>query len=67
MNDCFTDVRNKLFVLKNRWKRKSVRIDGIAEDPWKHGKVQRKKKVHSLLSEELGINDVVIERKTANN
>ena len=54
-------------MLKNRWRRKSVRIDGIAEDPWKHGKVQRKKKVHSLLSEELGINDVVIERKTANN
>ena len=60
VDNSLTDIRNKLNELEDRSRRNNIRIDGIAEEPgetWEEceGKVQR------LLSEELNINDVVIE------
>ena len=60
VNDSLTDI-NKLTELEDRSRKNNIRIDGIAEEPgetWEEcdGNVQR------FLSEELDVNDVVIER-----
>ena len=60
VNDSLTGIRNKLTELEDRSRRNKIRIDGTAEEPgetW--GKCERK--FQRLLSEELDINDVVIE------
>ena len=61
VNDSLTDVRNNLTELEDRSRRNNILIDGIAEEP---GETWEKceRKVQRLLSEELDINDVVIER-----
>ena len=61
VNDSLTDIRNKLTELEDRSRRNNIRIDEIAEDP---GETCEKfeNKIQRLLTEELDINDVVIER-----
>ena len=61
VNDSLTDIRNKLTELEDRSRRNNIRIDGIAEEPGETWE-ECERKVHRLLSEELDINDVVIER-----
>ena len=61
VNYSLTDIRNKLTELEDRSRRNNIRIDGIAEEPGKTWE-EFARKVHRLLSEELDINDVVIER-----
>ena len=62
VNDSLTDIRNRLAELEDRSRRNNIRIDGgIAEEPreiWE----ECERKVQHLLSEELDINDVIIER-----
>ena len=60
MNDSLADIRNKLTELEDRSRRNNIRIDGIAEEPGETWE-ECERKVHRLLSEELDINDVVIE------
>ena len=60
VNDCMTDIKNKLAELEDRSRRNNVQLDGIAEEPeetWEEceGKVQ------GLLSEKPDVNDVVKE------
>ena len=61
VNDSLTDIRNKSTELENKSRRNNIRIDRTAEEP---GETQEEceRKVQRLLSEELDINDVVIER-----
>ena len=61
VNDSLADIRNKLTELEDRSRRNNIRIDGIAEEPGETWE-ECERKVHRLLSEELDINDVVIER-----
>ena len=61
MNDSLKNIRNKLTELEDRSRRNNIRIDGIAEEPWETWE-ESERKVQSLLSEDLDINDVVIER-----
>ena len=61
VNDSLTDIRNKLTELEDRSRRNNIRIDGIAKEP-EVAREECERKVHRLLSEELDINDVVIER-----
>ena len=61
VNDSSTDIRNKLTELEDRSRRNNKRIDGIAEEPGETWE-ECEKKVQRLLSEELDINNVVIER-----
>ena len=61
VNDSLADIRNKLSELEDRSRRNNIRIDGIAEEPGETWE-ECERKVHRLLSEELDINDVVIER-----
>ena len=61
VNDSLVDIKNKLTELEDRSRRNNIRIDGIAEEPgetWEECET----KAHRLLSEDLDINDVVIER-----
>ena len=59
VNDRLTDIRNKLTELVSR--RNNMRIDGTAQEPGETWE-ECERKVQRLLSEELDINDVVIER-----
>ena len=61
VNDSLMDIRNKLTELEDRSRRNNVRIDGIAEEPGETWE-QCERKVQRLLSEELDINYVAIER-----
>ena len=61
VNDCSADIRNKLTELEDGSRRNNIRIDGIAKEPGETWE-ECERKVHRLLSEELDINDVVIER-----
>ena len=61
VNDSLADIRNKLTELEDRSRRNNIRIDRIAEEPGETWE-ECERKVHRLLSEELDINDVVIER-----
>ena len=61
VNNSLTDIRNKLTELEDRSRRNNIRIDGIAEEPGETWE-ECERKVQRLLSEELDINDVVIER-----
>ena len=61
VNDSLTDIRNKLTELEDRQRRNNIRIDGIAEEPGETWE-ECERKVQRLLSEELDINNVVIER-----
>ena len=61
VNDSLADIRDKLTELEDRSRRNNIRIDGIAEEPGETWE-ECERKVHRLLSEELDINDVVIER-----
>ena len=61
VNDSLTDIRNKLTELEDRSRRNNIRIDRIAEKPGETWE-ECERKVHRLLSEELDINDVVIQR-----
>ena len=61
VNDSLTDIRNELTELEDRSRRNNIRIDGIAEEPGETWE-ECERKVQRLLSEELDINDVVIER-----
>ena len=61
VNNSLTDIRNKLTELEDRSRRNNIRIDGIAGEPGKACN-ECERKVQRLLSEELDINDVVIER-----
>ena len=61
VNDSLADIRNKLTELENRSRRNNIRIDGIAEEPGETWE-ECERKVHRLLSEELDMNDIVIER-----
>ena len=61
VNDSLVDIKKKLTELEDRSRRNNIRIDGIAEEPgetWEECET----KAHRLLSEDLDINDVVIER-----
>ena len=67
VNDSLADIRNKLTELEGRSRSNNIRIDGIAEEPGERKNVggargECKRKVHRLLSEELDMNDIVIER-----
>ena len=61
VNGSLADIRNKLSELEDRSRKNNIRIDGITEEP---GETDEKceRKVHRLLSEELDLTDVVIER-----
>ena len=61
VNDSLADIRNKLSELEDRSRRNNIRIDGIAEEPGETWE-ECERKVHRLLSKELDIKDVVIER-----
>ena len=61
VNDSLTDIRNKLTELEDKSRRNNKRIDGIAEEPGETCD-ECERKVQRLLSGELDINDVVIER-----
>ena len=61
VNDSLADIRDKLTELEDRSRRNNMRIDGIAQEPGETWE-ERRRKVHRLLSEELHINDVFIER-----
>ena len=61
VNDSLADIRNKLTELEDRSRRNNIRIDGIAEEPGETWE-ECERKVHRLLSKELDIKDVVIER-----
>ena len=61
VNDSLVDIRNKLTELEDRSRRNNIRINGIAEEPGETLE-ECERKVHRLLSEELDMNDVVIER-----
>ena len=61
VNDSLIDKRNKLTELEDRSRRNNLRIAGIAEEPGETWD-ECERKVQRLLSEELDINDVVIER-----
>ena len=61
VNDSLADIRNKLNEHEDRPGRNNIQIDGIAEEPGETWE-ECERKVHCLLSEELDINDVVIER-----
>ena len=61
VNDSLTDIRNKLTELEDKSRRNNIRIDGIAEEPGETCD-ECERKVQRLLSGELDINDVVIER-----
>ena len=61
VNYSLLGIRNKLTELEDRSRRNNIRIDGIAEEPGKTWE-KYKRKVQPLLSEDLDINDVVIER-----
>ena len=61
VNDSLADIRNKLTELEDRSRRNNIRIVKIAEEPGETWE-ECESKVHCLLSEELDINDVVIER-----
>ena len=61
VNDSLTDIRNKLTELEDRLRKNNTRIDGIAEEPeetWE----ECENRVQRLLSEELDVNDAVMER-----
>ena len=60
VNDSLIDKRNKLTELEDRSRRNNLRIAGIAEEPGETWD-ECERKVQRLLSEELDINDVVIE------
>ena len=60
VNDSLTDIRNTLTELENRSRRNNIRINGIAEEPGETCN-ECERKVQRLLSEELDINDAVIE------
>ena len=60
-NDSLTDTRNKSTELEDRLRKNNTRIDGIAEEPeetWE----ECENRVQRLLSEELDVNDAVMER-----
>ena len=61
VNDSLTDVRNKLTELEDRSRRNNIRINGIAEEPGEAWE-ECERKFLRLLSYELDIKDVVIER-----
>ena len=61
VNDSLADIRNKLTKFEDRSRKNNIRIDGIAEEPGETWE-ECDRKGHRLLSEELDINDVVIER-----
>ena len=61
LNNSLTDIRNKLTELEDRSRTNNIRIDGIVEEPWETWE-ECERKVQRLLSEELDINNVVIER-----
>ena len=61
VNDSLTDVRNKLTELEDRSRRNNIRINGIAEEPGEAWE-ECERKFLRLLSYELVIKDVVIER-----
>ena len=60
VNDSLTDIRNKLTDLEGRWKGNNIRIDGI---PVHQGETweECERRIQRLLSEELDINNEVIE------
>ena len=61
VNDSLTEIINKWTELEDRLRRNNVGIDGIAEEPGETWE-ECDRKVQRLLSEELDINHVVIER-----
>ena len=61
VNDSLTDIRNKLSELGDRPRKNNMQIDGIAEKPGETWD-ECERKVQRLLSEELDINNIVIER-----
>ena len=62
VNDSLTDIRNKLTELEDILRRNNIRIDGIAEEPGKHGKNVRGRFIVYLESKR-----IVLRRKTARN
>ena len=61
VNDSLADIINKLTELEDRSRRVNIRIHGIAEEPGETWE-ECERNVDRLLSEELDINDIVIER-----
>ena len=61
VNDSLTNIRNKLSELEDRSRTNNIRLDGIAEEPGETWE-ECERKVQRLLSEELDINNAVIER-----